>query len=397
MNRKYILVAMVLSASILSSCTKEKEDNFEYKEVSASQVVSDLGIGSSVVTFSITDGNGTAPTDVVALTGSEIDLPAANSFSQDGCDFDGWSTSFNGTPLEKDNDGKQKLKVEGNTVLYATWKARSVKKALDAEKVPEDGKLVIEEKNLTEWEFKQLKGLVEAGYTEIDLSKTEITEIPKGTFNFSGYGCAFPEDGHYYYMDQNGEKLNFDGLKKITLPEKLKKIGEDAFNKCILLEEINFSKTALEEIGDRAFYECNSLKTLTLNEKVKTIGGYAFEYCPLTNVTKDNPEGKDAFVIPNSVTSIGDNAFNGTKFTKIEVGEGLKLVRSYTFKSCSDLTEITFNYNGIDKLRINPYAFYGCQNLAKILYKAKEGVDLPDDKLGEGHTIGVDVKPTKAE
>lgn len=393
MNRKYILVAMVLSASILSSCTKEKEDNFEYKEVSASQVVSDLGISSSVVTFSITAGNGTAPTDVVALTGSEIDLPAANSFSLDGCDFDGWSTSFNGTPLEKDKDGKQKLKVEGNTVLYATWKARTVRKALDA-KVPEDGKLVIEEKNLTEWEFKQLKGLVEAGYTEIDLSKTEITEIPKGTFNFSEYE-SIPGDGHYYYMDpKEHEKLNFDGLKKITLPEKLKKIGEGAFTKCILLEEINFSKTALEEIGDRAFRNCPSLKTLTLNDKVKTIGGYAFYGCSLTNVTEEDPEGEKAFVIPNSVTSIGDGAFYVAEFTKIEVGEGLKLVRSETFAYCSNLTEITFNYNGIDKLRINPNAFEGCEKLAKILYKAKEGVDLPD---ANKYSIGVNIEPTKAE
>ncbi len=391
MNRKYILVAMVLGASVLSSCTKEKEDNFEYKEVSASQVVSDLGIGSSVVTFSITDGDGEAPADVVALTGSEIDLPAANSFSQDGCDFDGWSTSFNGTPLEKDKDGKQKLKVEVNTVLYATWKARSVKKALDAEKVPEDGKLVIEEKNLTEWEFKQLKGLVVAGYTEIDLSKTEITEIPKGTFNFSGYEYMNDEDG-FYYVDRNYEKLNF-GLKKITLPEKLNKIGEGAFQKCILLEEINFSKTALEEIGDGAFDNCKSLKTLTLNEKVKTIGTAAFNSCSLTNVTEEDPEGKKAFVIPNSVTSIGDGAFAGAEFTKIEVGEGLKLVRSETFAYCGNLTEITFNYNGIDKLRINPDAFEGCEKLAKILYKAKEGVDLP----ANNYSIGVDVKPTKAE
>lgn len=389
MNRKYILVAMVLGASVLSSCTKEKEDNFEYKEVSASQVVSDLGISSSVVTFSITAGNGTAPTDVVALTGSEIDLPAANSFSLDGCDFDGWSTSFNGTPLEKDKDGKQKLKVEGNTVLYATWKARTVRKALDA-KVPEDGKLVIEEKNLTEWEFKQLKGLVEAGYTEIDLSKTEITEIPKGTFNFSEYNWAIPGDGHYYYMDpKEDEKLNFDGLKKITLPEKLKKIGEGAFTKCILLEEINFSKTALEEIGDRAFDDCPSLKTLTLNEKVKTIGEEAFDGCPLTNVTNEDPEGEKAFVIPNSVTSIGDDAFYGAEFTKIEVGEGLKLVRRRTFANCSNLTEITFNYNGIDKLRINPDAFAYCEKLTKILYKAKEGVDLPD---ANKYSIGVDVE-----
>lgn len=393
MNRKYILVAMVLSASVLSSCTKEKEDNFTYKEVSASQVVSDLGIGSSVVTFSITDGDGEAPADVVALAGSEIDLPGANSFSQDGYDFDGWSTSFNGTPLEKDKDGKQKLKVAGNTVLYAVWKVRTVQKALNnvdengAVKVPEDGKLVIEEKNLTEWEFKQFRLLIYYGYTEIDLSKTEITEIPKGTFDFSMYDVNdYDQETPFYYDDEAG-KLEFDGLKKITLPEKLKKIGESAFDNCILLAEVDLSKTGVEEIGDGAFDNCVSLKTLTFNDKVKTIGESAFEDCSkLTNVTEADPKGEKAFVIPASVTSLGGSAFNGTAFTKIEVGDGVKIVKSETFAYCSSLEEITFNYNGIDKLRINPNVFSECPKLTKISYKAEKGVDLPDAKMG--YSIG---------
>ncbi|MBQ3690322.1 MAG: leucine-rich repeat protein [Bacteroidales bacterium] len=370
MNRKYILVAMVLSASVLSSCTKEKEDNFTYKEVPASQVVSDLGIGSRVVTFSITDGDGEAPADVVALNGSEIDLPAATSFGLDGYDFDGWATSYNGTPLEKDKDGKQKLKVADNTVLYAVWKVRTVQKALDAfekgEKVPEGGKLVIEEKNLTEWEFKQLWKLftadyfseVNGSYTEIDLSKTEITEIPKITF------------------------ANTD-LKAITFPETLKTIGEEAFENCNLLESVDFEKTAIETIGKNAFRGCNALKSVVISNEIKegdkkrdntlkSIEEGAFLNCEALT----NKDAATLFVIPASVSSIGNNAFSGTAFTKIEVGAGVKLVKSGTFGGCTSLTEITFNYNGIDKLRINPNVFYDCPALTKISYKAEKGVDL---------------------
>lgn len=391
MNRKYILVAMVLSASVLSSCTKEKEDNFTYKEVPASQVVSDLGIGSRVVTFSITDGAGEAPADVVALNGSEIDLPSATGFGLDGYDFDGWATSYNGTPLEKDKDGKQKLKVADNTVLYAVWKARTVQKAweafLNGENVPEGGKLVIEEKNLTEYEFNLLKTLVIDGYTEIDLSKTEITEIPKSTFDFGHYEVGFDDDNNPYYYDDMAGKYDFTGLKKITLPEKLKTIGTCAFTNCIMLEVVDLSKTEVEEIGDDAFDNCVSLKTLTFNDKVKTIGESAFEDCSkLTNVTEADPKGEKAFVIPASVTSLGGSAFNGTAFTKIEVGDGVKIVKSETFAYCSSLEEITFNYNGIDKLRINPNVFSECPKLTKISYKAEKGVDLPDAKMG--YSIG---------
>ncbi len=53
------------------------------------------------------------------------------------------------------------------------------------------------------------------------------------------------------------------------------------------------------EIGDSAFFGCDSLTSVTIGNGVTTIGLWAFEDCSrLTNIT-----------IPDSVTSIGRYAF----------------------------------------------------------------------------------------
>lgn len=119
---------------------------------------------------------------------------------------------------------------------------------------------------------------------EIDLSQTEIPEIPKEMFT------------------------NTTNLGKITLPDTVKKIEEKAFSGCSSLSYIRFSGS-LTNIGTNAFSNCSALTVLLLPDGLTTIGESAFSDCSFL---------KDLF-FPASLTSIGSNAFsNCIKLVNLE-------------------------------------------------------------------------------
>lgn len=85
-------------------------------------------------------------------------------------------------------------------------------------------------------------------------------------------------------------------IKKFTIPQNLKKVGEGAFLRCENLEEITLPDT-LKEISAYAFGGCKKIKTLTIPESVESIGGSAFEGCK--NLKK--------LYIPSGVVKLGEN------------------------------------------------------------------------------------------
>ena len=88
---------------------------------------------------------------------------------------------------------------------------------------------------------------------------------------------------------------------------------------------------SVTSIGDRAFDGCSALTTLSLGEKIKTIGNYAFLDCTsLTDVT-----------IPQSVTSIGYSAFEGCTDLNPLTINGPTLIGSRAFAGCTYLTSLT--------------------------------------------------------
>lgn len=109
---------------------------------------------------------------------------------------------------------------------------------------------------------------------EIDLSLTEIPEIPKEMFT------------------------NTTNLGKITLPDTVKKIEEKAFSGCSSLSYIRFSG-GLTNIGTNAFSNCSALTVLLLPDGLTTIEKCAFSGCSsLVNL-----------FLPKSLTKIDDDAF----------------------------------------------------------------------------------------
>ena len=96
--------------------------------------------------------------------------------------------------------------------------------------------------------------------------------------------------------------------------------------------------------------------TFAANSQLQTIGGFAFIYCTgLTSIT-----------IPDSVTSIGNNAFNGcTSLTTVTFAEGIQLttIGIGTFTNCTSLASITIPAS---VTTIGVGAFYGCTSLTSI-------------------------------
>jgi hypothetical protein len=78
------------------------------------------------------------------------------------------------------------------------------------------------------------------------------------------------------------------------------------------------------------FNDCQSLRTIKLPEGLTEIGSYSF-----------SGSGLYSIVIPNSVTTIQNAAFNGCRSLAVVVfGTGLQQVRHMSFYGCSSLSKI---------------------------------------------------------
>ena len=107
-------------------------------------------------------------------------------------------------------------------------------------------------------------------------------------------------------------------------------------------------------IGENAFSGCNSLTSINIPNSVTTIGVYAFAFCEfITNIN-----------IPNSVTTIGKDAFAFCKsLTSINIPNSVPTIGDYAFNGCASLTSINIP-NSVTT--IGKGAFSGCASLTSI-------------------------------
>ena len=105
---------------------------------------------------------------------------------------------------------------------------------------------------------------------------------------------------------------------------------------------------SVTKIGDYAFFRCSSLSDIVIPDSVTDIGKCAFESC----------SSLSSIVIPDSVTDIGDYAFpDCSSLSKIVIPDSVTDIGKGVFQGCISLTDIVIPDSVTD---IGDSAFFGC-------------------------------------
>lgn len=146
---------------------------------------------------------------------------------------------------------------------------------------------------------------------------------------------------------------NCKSLKEINLPEGVTSISQAAFGGCSSLKEISIPK-GVEKIENQTFYKCSSLEKIDIPESVTAIGNYAFSDTPFKS-----------FVIPASVSSLGERVFDECSQLKSVTIKGMVGDLTGTFHYQTSLEAVTFeNPDGATSLGED--TFNGCTSLKTV-------------------------------
>lgn len=175
-------------------------------------------------------------------------------------------------------------------------------------------------------------------------------------------------------------------LTSVTIPNNVTSIGSSAFNTCTGLTTVNFGN-GLISIGNTAFGGCTSMTSINIPQSVVSIGNAAFGDCSsLTSIivesgnsTYDSRNNCNALietasntlitgckntVIPNTVTSISNYAFqNCNGLVSVIIPNSVTNIGHLAFSGCSNLTSVSIPYSVTS---IGGSVFDGCSSLMSI-------------------------------
>ena len=167
-------------------------------------------------------------------------------------------------------------------------------------------------------------------------------------------------------------------LSEIVIPNSVTSIGDLAFSFCSSLAEV-IIPNSVTNIGKGAFQLCSSLAEVVIPNSVVCINGNPFhgwngklDCLSLSFVYEDNilfnkdksriisfrNQELTSYVIPNSVTRIGDYAFSScSSLVEVVIPNSVTRIGDYAFLHCSSLSSIVIP---VSVTIIGSYAFAGC-------------------------------------
>ena len=176
-------------------------------------------------------------------------------------------------------------------------------------------------------------------------SCTSLTAINVNTAN-----TAYSSQDGVLYNRSKATLIQYPAGKtgSFDIPGSVTSIGDRAFNGSGNLESITIPGS-VTKIGDEAFGRCGKLTAINVDSANKTYGSedgvlYMLDY-NRKRILVRYPGGKrGALTIPNSVDTIGKNAFTGcSTLTSVTIpSKSYYAIDSRAFSNCNNLTSVTF-------------------------------------------------------
>ena len=171
-------------------------------------------------------------------------------------------------------------------------------------------------------------------------------------------------------------------------------------------------ESGVTSIGNYAFAWCQSLNTVTIPDTLTRIGSNAFSDATLSAINVDSGNAvyasqdgvlfnhgmtalimypsirSGAYVIPDGVTSIGNESFLKSLVTDVTIPDGVTGIGDYAFSQCINLESVTIPASVTS---IGNGAFYDCTSLTDVCY-AGSAADRANITIGDSNEALTDAE-----
>lgn len=162
-------------------------------------------------------------------------------------------------------------------------------------------------------------------------------------FNYSDINVAI--DDHTYNKRTQEGTIYISDSRPIQIAQQAFQGNQDLISITL--------PSGITRIEDRTFEFCRNLESISLPSNLESIGKFAFAGSGLKNIT-----------IPESLTTLGIDVFSDCySLESVEIRANLNTLPSFTFQSCTKLTNVILP-QGLE--RIGRYSFERCSGLTSL-------------------------------